>query len=90
LTLDAGASEVLTGSGKSLLAVGVTAASGDFQRGEMVACHDPADREIARGMVNYSAEETRIIMGHPSEQIAGLLGYVDEPELIHRDNLVII
>jgi glutamate 5-kinase len=90
LTLDAGASEVLTGSGKSLLAVGVTAASGDFQRGEMVACHDPEDREIARGMVNYSAEETRIIMGHPSEQIAGLLGYVDEPELIHRDNLVII
>jgi glutamate 5-kinase len=90
LTLDAGASNVLTTSGRSLLAVGVKAVSGDFQRGEMVACHDPEDREIARGMVNYSAEETRTIMGQPSERIAELLGYVDEPELIHRDNLVLI
>ena len=90
LTLDAGASEVLTGAGKSLLAVGVKAAEGDFLRGEMVACYDPENREIARGMVNYSAEETRTIMGHPSERIIELLGYVDEPELIHRDNLVLI
>jgi glutamate 5-kinase len=90
LTLDAGASEVLTTSGKSLLAVGVKGVDGDFQRGEMVACHDPDNREIARGMVNYSAEETRAIMGHPSERIIELLGYVDEPELIHRDNLVLI
>lgn len=90
LNLDAGASEVLTTSGKSLLAVGVKAVEGNFQRGEMVACFDPQDREIARGMVNYSAEETRTIMGHPSERIIELLGYVDEPELIHRDNLVLI
>ncbi|GMQ76268.1 MAG: glutamate 5-kinase [Gammaproteobacteria bacterium] len=90
LRLDAGASEVLTTSGRSLLAVGVKAVDGDFQRGEMVACHDPEDREIARGMVNYSAEETRTIMGHPSERIVELLGYVDEPELIHRDNLVLM
>jgi glutamate 5-kinase len=90
LSLDAGASEVLTSSGKSLLAVGVKAVAGNFQRGEMVGCYDPEDREIARGMVNYSAEETRTIMGHPSERIAELLGYVDEPELIHRDNLVLI
>ncbi len=90
LTLDAGASAVLTGSGRSLLAVGVKAVQGDFRRGEMVACFDPDNREIARGMVNYSAEETRTIMGHPSERIIELLGYVDEPELIHRDNLVLI
>jgi len=90
VTLDAGASEVLTTSGKSLLAVGVKAVDGDFKRGEMVACYDPEDQEIARGMVNYSAEETRTIMGHPSERIIELLGYVDEPELIHRDNLVLI
>jgi len=90
LTLDAGASEVLTTSGRSLLAVGVKAADGDFRRGEMVACYDPQNREIARGMVNYSADETRTIMGHPSERIIELLGYVDEPELIHRDNLVLI
>ncbi len=90
LSLDAGASEVLTRSGRSLLAVGVKAVDGDFQRGEMVACDDPENREIARGMVNYNAEETRTIMGHPSERIVELLGYVDEPELIHRDNLVLI
>ena len=90
LTLDAGASEVLTTSGRSLLAVGVKAVDGDFRRGEMVACYDPEEREVARGMVNYSAEETRRIMGHSSERIAELLGYVDEPELIHRDNLVLI
>ena len=90
LSLDAGASEVLTRSGRSLLAVGVKAVDGDFQRGEMVACDDPENREIARGMVNYNAEETRTIMGHPSERIVELLGYVDEPELIHRDNLVLM
>jgi len=90
LNLDAGASRVLTTSGRSLLAVGVKAVEGDFRRGEMVACYDPENKEIARGMVNYSAEETRTIMGHPSERILELLGYVDEPELIHRDNLVLI
>jgi glutamate 5-kinase len=90
LILDAGASEVLTTSGRSLLAVGVKAVDGNFRRGEMVACYDPEEREVARGMVNYSAEETRTIMGHPSERIVELLGYVDEPELIHRDNLVLI
>ncbi len=90
LTLDAGASEVLTNSGRSLLAVGVKAVDGDFRRGEMVACYDPEEREVARGMINYSAEETRRIMGHPSKRIVELLGYVDEPELIHRDNLVLI
>ena len=89
LLLDAGAARVLTESGKSLLAVGVKGVEGDFSRGEIVACLDPEHREIARGMANYNADETRKIMGHPSDRIVELLGYVDEPELIHRDNLVL-
>ena len=55
-----------------------------------MACVDAAGSEVARGLVNYSAEETRRIMGRPSDQIAALLGYVGEPELVHRDNLVLV
>ena len=87
--LDAGASQVLRDSGKSLLPVGVTQVRGDFQRGDLVACLDTEGLEFARGLVNYSAEETRKIMRQPSSKIEELLGYVDEPELIHRDNLVV-
>ncbi len=90
LHLDAGAARVLCKEGRSLLAVGVTAAEGGFKRGELVSCVDPEGREIARGLVNYSAAETRVIMGHPSDRIESLLGYVGEPELIHRDNLVLM
>lgn len=89
LTLDAGAVRVLRESGKSLLAVGVKAVSGQFGRGEMVACVDEQGHEVARGLVNYSAEDTRRIQGHPSREIEVLLGYVGEPELIHRDNLIL-
>jgi glutamate 5-kinase len=89
LQLDAGAVAVLRGAGKSLLPVGVTAVSGDFRRGELVICVDGDGREVARGLVNYSAEEARIIRGHSSERIAELLGYAGEVELIHRDNLVV-
>ncbi len=89
LTLDDGAVNVLKSSGKSLLPVGVTAVTGDFSRGELVACCDQAGQEIARGLVNYSAQETRQIMGKPSIEIQETLGYVDESELIHRDNLVV-
>ena len=90
LRIDEGASKVLLESGRSLLAVGVRAVEGDFARGEVVACFDPAGAEVARGLVNYDAGETRRIMGQRSERIAELLGYVDEPELIHRDNLVLM
>lgn len=90
LHLDAGASRVIRESGRSLLPVGVLGVEGRFQRGEVVGCVDPDGREIARGLVNYSAEEARKIMGQTSERIESLLGYVDEPELIHRDNLVIL
>ena len=90
LMLDAGAVRVLRESGSSLLAVGVTAVEGNFQRGEVVRCVDPAGHTVARGLVNYAADEARRIMGKNSEQIEPLLGYVDEPELIHRDNLVLL
>jgi len=89
LTLDAGAVRVLRESGRSLLPIGVTAVSGEFRRGEIVGCVDPDGVEVARGLVNYGAQEARTIMGHPSDKIAECLGYVDEPELIHRDNLVL-
>lgn len=89
LRLDAGAAHVLRTSGKSLLPVGVKGVEGYFDRGAVVVCIDPDNREIARGLVNYNADEARKIMGHPSDRIVDLLGYVDEPELIHRDNLVL-
>jgi glutamate 5-kinase len=88
--LDAGAVKALTRDGKSLLPIGVTEVSGDFQRGEVVACLDPAGREIARGLANYSSSEARQIIRKPSGEIESILGYVDQPELIHRDNLVLL
>ena len=90
LALDAGAVKALASGGKSLLPIGVREVSGEFQRGEVVGCVDPDGREIARGLVNYSAEETRRIMRRPSAEIESILGYMDEPELIHRDNLVLL
>jgi len=90
LYLDSGAVRVLREQGKSLLAVGVTAVEGSFRRGEIVGCLDPEGREVARGLVNYNAGETRRILGQPSDRIEQLLGYVDEPELIHRDNLIVL
>jgi glutamate 5-kinase len=90
LTLDAGAVRVLQKSGSSLLSVGVTAVEGNFRRGEVVSCHSSDGVAIARGLVNYDAEEARRILGQPSEKIEQILGYVDEPELIHRDNLVLL
>jgi glutamate 5-kinase len=90
LTLDAGAVKALAHDGKSLLPIGVVRVAGEFPRGEVVACLDPQGKEIARGLVNYSAEETRRILRRPSGEIESILGYVDEPELIHRDNLVLL
>jgi glutamate 5-kinase len=90
LRLDAGAARALVRDGKSLLPIGVVEVSGDFERGAVVGCLDPQGREVARGLVNYSALETRKIMRRPSAEIEGLLGYVDAPELIHRDNLVLL
>jgi glutamate 5-kinase len=89
LVLDDGAVAVLSGSGRSLLAVGVKSVHGDFGRGDVVICTDSAGREIARGLVNYSIAEARQIIGHGTDKIEALLGYQGEPELIHRDNLVL-
>ena len=90
LVLDQGAVKVLKKSGKSLLAVGVKSASGKFNRGELVSCIDENEQEIARGIINYSDEETRKIAGLTSSNFEGVLGYCDESELIHRDNLVLV
>lgn len=90
LTLDAGAVRALTAQGKSLLPIGVTGVGGEFERGEVVSCLDEARREIARGLVNYGSADTRKILRTPSGEIEAKLGYVDEPELIHRDNLVLL
>lgn len=88
--LDAGAGKVLLSGGASLLPVGVAAVDGEFTRGDLVACINQSGEEIARGLVNYSSAETRLILGKASGEIEKILGYVDEPELIHRDNLAIL
>jgi glutamate 5-kinase len=88
--LDPGAVRALVRDGKSLLPIGVTEVTGEFQRGEVVTVLDPSGREVARGLANYSAEEARRIIRRPSGEIEAILGYVDEPELIHRDNLVLL
>ncbi|MFG6178630.1 glutamate 5-kinase [Halomonas sp. THAF12] len=90
LTLDAGAVKVLRGSGSSLLPVGVKALSGDFVRGDMVLCVDEAGQRVAKGLVNYGADEARRLLGQPSHRIEAILGYMEAPELIHRDNLVVL
>ncbi|MEP5568635.1 MAG: glutamate 5-kinase [Halioglobus sp.] len=88
--LDQGAVRVLRESGRSLLPVGVRGVTGNFARGDMVACRDSDGREIARGLVNYSADETRNIMGSASNEIESILGYAGDVELIHRDNMVLV
>lgn len=90
LVLDAGAIKALVLEGKSLLPVGVRAVEGEFGPGDVVACVDSAGKECARGLVNYSAADTRRIMGQPSAQIADILGVMPESELMHRDNLIIL
>ncbi|MFY0992120.1 glutamate 5-kinase [Halomonas sp. C05BenzN] len=90
LTLDAGAVKVLRDSGSSLLAVGVKAVSGSFVRGDMVLCVDEQGHRVAKGLVNYGAEDASQILGKPSHQIEAILGFMEAPELIHRDNLVVL
>ena len=90
LKLDDGAVRALRTEGKSLLPIGVFEAAGEFERGEVVSCLDSQDREVARGLVNYGSADTRKILRSPSREIEARLGYVDEPELIHRDNLVLL
>ncbi|WP_019141965.1 glutamate 5-kinase [Noviherbaspirillum massiliense] len=88
--LDAGAVQKLTHEGKSLLPIGVIEVSGEFGRGDVITCIDEAGRAVARGMTNYSSSDARRIMRHPSGEIPAILGFVEEPELIHRDNMVLL
>jgi glutamate 5-kinase len=90
VVLDAGAVQKLTAEGKSLLPIGVIMVSGDFGRGDVITCVDESGRSVARGISNYASSEARRIMRHPSADIEGILGFVEEPELIHRDNMVLI
>jgi glutamate 5-kinase len=89
VVVDDGAVRKLRDEGKSLLPIGVVEVAGEFVRGDVIAVRTPTGVEIARGLANYSAAEARLIARKPSSQIEGLLGYANEPELIHRDNLVL-
>lgn len=89
LILDDGAVRALN-AGSSLLPVGVTAVEGEFQRGAAVACIAPDGREIARGLANYGSGEARLISRRSSQDIESILGYIEEPELMHRDNIVLL
>jgi glutamate 5-kinase len=88
--VDAGAALKLRTEGKSLLPIGVVAIDGEFVRGDVIAVRGPGGVELARGLANYSSTETRLIARKPSAQIEATLGYAAEPELIHRDNLVLV
>jgi len=90
LVLDSGAVAALKEEGTSLLSVGVKDAQGSFARGDMVVCVDEAGGLVARGLVNYGVAEALKLLGKPSSSISDILGYESEPELIHRDDLVII
>jgi glutamate 5-kinase len=87
--VDDGAAQRLRDDGKSLLPIGVVGVDGEFQRGDVIAVRSIAGVEIARGLANYSSAEARLIARKPSSRIAESLGYVNEPELIHRDNLIL-
>ena len=90
VVVDAGAAAKLQKEGKSLLPIGMTAVSGEFRRGEVIAVRDEQGREIARGMANYASHEARLLCRKPSSQLQALLGYAAEPEMIHRDNMVLM
>jgi glutamate 5-kinase len=90
VVLDSGAVQKLTQEGKSLLPIGVIAVHGQFRRGEVITCLDEDGKAIARGLTNYTGSEVRRIMRHASSEIEGILGYVEGPELIHRDNMVLL
>ncbi|OHC74671.1 MAG: glutamate 5-kinase [Rhodospirillales bacterium RIFCSPLOWO2_12_FULL_58_28] len=88
-TVDDGALKAL-GSGKSLLPAGVTAVDGNFERGDAVVVRDVRGNEIARGLSAYSSRDARLIFGHKSKEIEGILGYRGRDEMIHRDDLVLV
>ncbi len=90
VTVDAGAAAKVRGEGKSLLPIGMTAVEGDFSRGDVIAIRDPQGIELARGLANYSSAEARLLCRRPSSDFERLLGYAAEPEMVHRDNMVLM
>lgn len=90
VVLDSGAVQKVAHEGKSLLPIGVVEVAGEFGRGDVITCVDNGQRPVARGISNYSSSEARRIMRHPSSEIEAILGFVEEVELIHRDNLVLL
>ncbi|MFM1907685.1 MAG: hypothetical protein RLZZ591_1362 [Pseudomonadota bacterium] len=89
VVVDAGAVPKLREEGKSLLPIGMTQVEGDFSRGDVIAVRDPSGVEIARGLANYASAEARLLCGKPSSEFQKLLGYAAEPEMLHRDNMVL-
>ena len=89
VTVDAGAAAKLRGEGKSLLPIGMVAVEGDFARGDVIAVRDAGGAEIARGLANYASAEARRLCRKPSSEFERLLGYAAEPEMVHRDNMVV-
>ena len=89
VTIDAGAVHKLRFEGKSLLPIGMTEVEGDFARGDVIAIVDAQGEEVARGLANYASAEARLLCRKPSSEMEALLGYVSEPEMVHRDNLVL-
>ncbi|MBV6305337.1 glutamate 5-kinase [Candidimonas humi] len=90
VTLDAGAVRAITQGHKSLLPIGVIAVEGEFERGDVVACVDQHGVECGRGLINYSANDTRRILRQPSSHITEILGSMSDEELMHRDNMVFV
>ncbi|MFK7852847.1 MAG: glutamate 5-kinase [Granulosicoccus sp.] len=90
LTLDEGACSVLRTRGSSLLAVGVKRCDGNFSRGDLVTCLDNNGKEVARGLINYNSVDTQRLLGQSSELFEQLLGFSGEPELVHRDNMIVL
>ncbi len=89
VVVDAGAEQKVRMEGKSLLPIGMVQVEGDFSRGDVIAVRDGAGAEFARGLANYSSSEARLLCRKPSADIERLLGYAAEPEMLHRDNLVL-
>ena len=88
--VDAGAAKKLREEGKSLLPIGMTGVEGRFSRGDVIAVRGPDGIEVARGLANYASAEARLLCKKPSAEFEALLGYVAEPEMVHRDNMVLI
>jgi glutamate 5-kinase len=89
VTVDAGAAHKVLTEGKSLLPIGMTAVAGEFSRGDVIAIRDEQGAEIARGLANYASAEARLLCRKPSHEYEALLGYTAEPEMVHRDNLIL-